>query len=236
MAMQKCDPSILKGLTLVGVGSGATCYAGDITPPEYLEYARQELRGNDSRSRINAFGHGKRAIHAHVDFLLHNCGRFLRKADFPIKLELLQRLGIVAPSILGKYNRLRNVIEHEYTAPSQEAAEEIVDVAELFLSATLRYTRPLPKTLTFLPHTGQGAVTVECDWDEKEIDVVSSIDNIGLCGRCVIGSGDGDLWLRWVAQILAVMQDVQNPYRRCKDIEKGDNVRMRVSLPRADAL
>jgi hypothetical protein len=221
MAMQKCDPSILKGLTLVRVGPGATCYPWDITPPEYLEYARQELKGNDGRSRINAIGHGKRAIHAHVDFLLHNCGRFLRKADFHIKLELLQRLGIVAPSILGKYNRLRNVMEHEYIAPLQEEAEEVVDVAELFLSATLRYTRPLPNTLTFLPHTGQGAVTVECDWDEKEIDIVSSVDSISLCGRCVIGAEDGDLWLSWVAQILAEMQDAQNPYRRCKDIEKG---------------
>ena len=213
----KWDPSVLKGLNLVQLNPGTTCYPWDITPLAYLEFAREEMTHDGSRSGINAVSHSKRAIHAHVDFLLHNCGRFLRDANFPTKLELLHRLGIVAPTILTKYNRIRNLMEHEYTAPSKEQVEEVADVAELFLKATLNYTRLLPASLVFLPADGQGALTMDCSWDDKQITIVASGERMPAWGACVIDSGDGDLWLAWVAQILTVMQDRDNFYKRCKD-------------------
>jgi len=217
----KWGPLFLEGLTLVRLDPGFTCYPWDVTPTEYLAFAREELRQKDARSCINAISHAKRAIHAHVDFLLHNCGKCLRDAPFPAKLELLERLGIVAPSILGKYNRLRNLMEHEYVTPSHEEANDVADVAELFLKATLCYGRSLPKTLTFLPPDGRGACTIECAWDERHISVLSCIEGIPQFGTCTIEADkDDDLWIEWVAKILLLMQEAEDPYTRCKDIEE----------------
>ena len=220
----KRDPTFLDGLTLVHHDPGFTCYPWDVTPTEYLAFAREELRHEDPRSCINVISHAKRAIHAQVDFLLYNCGRCLRSAAFPVKLELLELLGIVAPSILGKYNRLRNLMEHEYVTPSHEQAEDVADIAELFLKATLWYGRPLPTNLTFLPPDERGACTIECDWDERQIVVVSSIEGISQFGVCSIDAeGDPDLWMAWVAKILRLMQEKEDPYTKCKDT--GDKQR-----------
>src|SRR6266481_3644076 len=110
------DTASLDGMELAALDPGSACYPWEITPRDYLRFARDEIQSVNVRSLINAIGHAKRAIHAHVDFLLHNCGRCLTDTNFPAKLSLLKDLGIVAPEMLTKYNRLRNLLEHEYTS------------------------------------------------------------------------------------------------------------------------
>src|SRR4051812_42284625 len=96
--------TVVDGLLIDTINPGLGCYPWDITPRQYLQFAAEELTAITSRSLINAIGHAKRAIHAHVDFLLYNCGRCQRDCNFPKKLQLLQDLGIIAPTLLNKYN------------------------------------------------------------------------------------------------------------------------------------
>ncbi len=214
----KWGPESLQEFRVSELVPGESCYPWDTTPLEYLDFCEEELRENSVRTRINAVAHAKRAIHSHIDFLLHNCGRCLREADFPTKLDLLRRLGIVAPGILAKYNRLRNLIEHEYEAPTYDQAREVVDVAQLFLEATRCYTRPLPRFVVLLANSGSSACTIQCGWDEGEISIVASGTDWPVSGASIIDAKhDAELWIRWVAWILKLMQDSEDPYAHCED-------------------
>jgi len=215
---EKWRPEVLEKLELADLQMGFTCYPWETTPSEYLQFAREDMGSDCVRSRINAIGHAKRAIHSHVEFLLYNCGRCLRRSSFPEKLDLLRKLGIIAPSILTKYNNLRNIIEHEYHTPTQKEAKEVIDVAGLFLEATRCYVRPLPDALVFSTPDKSSACTIDCRWDEGQIILVGSGPAIGAAGAYVVeAESDSELWLEWVARVLRVIQDVDNPYVRCED-------------------
>jgi hypothetical protein len=210
-------PSVLDGLVLQDMEAGYGCYPWEITPRQYLEYARQELEAITPRSLINAIGHAKRAIHAHVDFLLHNCGRCLRDTNFPDKLRLLKDLGIIAPNLLTKYNKLRNLLEHEYVSPSEGDALELMDVAELFLEATRCYTKPLPSGIALVgPGDANHVCVITCMWDQPRI-VVTNVNSCGQWdGTWDISKDDGNAWMAWVSRILRLMQDADDPYVRCQ--------------------
>ncbi len=55
------------------------------------------------------------------------------------KTELFVRLGFVAPRILKKINHARNILEYEYTLPSEAQVEEALDLAVLFVNSACRY-------------------------------------------------------------------------------------------------
>lgn len=61
--------------------------------------------------------------------------------NFPDKIKKLNTLGVTAPSILNKVNRIRNKIEHEHKQPTKSEVLEAIDIAELFYYATNRFTR-----------------------------------------------------------------------------------------------
>ena len=75
-------PSLITELLLTSRTPGRGCYPWDVTPREYIEFSQAEMEQPNQRSVINAFCHAKRAIHGHVDFLLHNCERCLRNDSF----------------------------------------------------------------------------------------------------------------------------------------------------------
>lgn len=83
----------------------------EITPRQYLTFAQEDINESTSqRALINSLGHAKRAIHLQTDIVL---GAFGFKApdelSFPRKLELCTSCGIVAPRILKRLNKLRNI-------------------------------------------------------------------------------------------------------------------------------
>jgi hypothetical protein len=124
-------------------GSSSDVYAGtrSILPQTYLEYAREDLEdGRESRNLINAVGNAKRAFHLQVELL---CDAFAfkvvnrqRHPNFGVLLDYLRNCGVVSPNILGRLNKTRNKVEHEYIVPSEEAVEDYADIVELFLMAT----------------------------------------------------------------------------------------------------
>ena len=213
-----CLPTFLDQCEWIDAQEGFVCYPWEVTPREYLQFASADLAEGQQRSRINAIGNAKRAIHSHVDFLLHNCGRCLRQANFPTKLQTLQKLGVVAPSLLNKYNRLRNLMEHEYVCPTQEQASEVVDVATLFIEATRSYTRPLPSSMLLRTRDGKQVCKIECNWDERLLVIMADPVPADSCGACVIMADTKlDLWTQWVSKIMQFLQDSSDPYVKCEN-------------------
>jgi hypothetical protein len=119
---------------------------GDVCAEEYLEFARADLSRGDRAGLMNALGNAKKCFHYQTDRLLYRFG--LRDAtsrsEFPQKVELLRDLHIVSGTLLRTFNRERNIMEHDYLAPTPEIAEGSIDLCELFLLATQRYLQDTP--------------------------------------------------------------------------------------------
>lgn len=121
-------------------------YDSTMTPNAYLEFAIADLADGSTRGLVNAFGNAKRALHLTIDTLLHQYGLFthFRKANFPEKLRLLDSIGVLPITIMENLNVERNLLEHEYTTPSQKRVAEAVDVTKLLLLATEKLLEATP--------------------------------------------------------------------------------------------
>jgi hypothetical protein len=112
----------------------------EIDAKDFLEFAKEDSKGADLRSCVNALGNVKRAIECRIDsilyvYCLHKKSE-KEKWDFPKKIEIIEQLGIVAPDILRKINKKRNELEHRYVKPTKEEVNDGRDVAKLFLAYT----------------------------------------------------------------------------------------------------
>jgi hypothetical protein len=115
----------------------------DIDAEDFLEFAKEDSRGKDLRSCVNASGNVKRAIECRIDailyvYCLHRKSE-KEKWDFPKKIEIIEQLGIIAPSILKRINKKRNELEHRYVKPTHEEVADGRDVAKLFLAYTSQF-------------------------------------------------------------------------------------------------
>jgi len=129
----------------------STCYVRrekvklyDVSPAEFLSFARQDLEEDSERGRINAIRNAKTAIECRADEILtfSNLKSFSSRSRWglPYKLLVLRKLGLSAPDVLRDYiTSKRNLIEHEYVRPSREETRHLADITELFLSATDKY-------------------------------------------------------------------------------------------------
>ena len=112
----------------------------DICAEDFLEFAKTDFEGQDLRSWVDALGNAKRAIECRIDTLLYNFCLHKKSEkegwNFPTKIEILRKLGIVAPDILRRITKKRNELEHQYIKPTREDVDDAIGVAELFLKAT----------------------------------------------------------------------------------------------------
>jgi len=110
----------------------------DVTPSEYHRFAQKDLEGKDRRSSVNALSNAKRALECQIDslILVFEVEESSSKWNFPKKIDVLERIGIIAPRILAKINRHRNEMEHDYCCPSIDMVADFVDVVALFMEAT----------------------------------------------------------------------------------------------------
>ncbi|WP_147617716.1 hypothetical protein [Oxalobacter paraformigenes] len=118
----------LKGVESLG-------YVTPVTPFEYLRYAEADLNIGDVHGLVNGLSNAKRAIDCQVANILHGFGLSIPK-QFPSRLEKISALGLVAPRIIKKIIRLRNLMEHEFHSPNLSEVEDAVDIVTLFLGAT----------------------------------------------------------------------------------------------------
>ncbi|MFD3929800.1 hypothetical protein [Streptomyces sp. NPDC058614] len=128
------------------MASGVTPENETVSAQEYLAYAKEDLKGDDNRALINAFGNAKRSIHKLVDDLIFQYGlsSYCRRSSFPQKLQALSEMEIVSPFVLSALNVDRNAVEHDYVAPSLKRTREAVDVAELLLMAMSGFRMGIP--------------------------------------------------------------------------------------------
>ncbi|MCC2963429.1 hypothetical protein LK540_23605 [Massilia sp. IC2-278] len=127
---------------------GAMHHTSKAIPEIFLEYASEDLpSGASEKLLINSLSNAKRALHAQVEILCEGFGASnLNKQlqNFPSRLDFLEKCGILRPRIFRKINNLRNLVEHEYHIPTQQQAEDFIDIVYLFLDAVkiFRYNQP----------------------------------------------------------------------------------------------
>lgn len=111
----------------------------DVTAEDFLQQAEDDFELGGNSVFLNAVPNAKRAIQAQIDEVLNALGYKIKNYDFHKRLALFGDLGFVAPRILKRVNDARNILEHEYMAPSPAQIEEAIDLAVLFVGATKRH-------------------------------------------------------------------------------------------------
>jgi hypothetical protein len=115
----------------------------DTLPSEFISFAEIDLESSFPHKFINALSNAKRALDCQADRLLKLTGFYQDSQKkfwgLPKKLELIQEFEIIAPRILNKINRQRNLMEHQYVKPDPEQVLDFLDVVSLFIASTEQY-------------------------------------------------------------------------------------------------
>lgn len=170
------------------------------SPVEFLTLAEEDFERGGLSALINATTNSKRAIVCQIDQLLISFGYQSLRWNVPKKIERLRALGLLAPTILRKIVEVRNVLEHEYKAPTLEFVKESLDIASLFVMSASALFIPFDDVLEFLlPESSDkdGSVThITVGLQREPRGVFYSVyayepgDSFGRCvGQCEIPSG-----------------------------------------------
>ena len=116
----------------------------DLSAEDFLRFAEADIhniRESTDKDIINCLSNVKRAIEHRIDLLLYAFGypNLEEHWNFPKKIDTLKGIGIIAPRILGKINKIRNLLEHEYKLPNRGEVEDAIDIASLFLEYTKNF-------------------------------------------------------------------------------------------------
>lgn len=123
------------------------------TPTNLLSQGNASLQQEGSQSGVNGLSFAKRALDCQLDWFLagFELNGLAEKERWSTskKIDLFGNLGLVPVNILHRINKVRNDIEHRYQNVSPAAAENALDVVELFLSATNRRVSHVPLKTEF---------------------------------------------------------------------------------------
>jgi hypothetical protein len=154
-----------------------------LSPKDYIKFAEQDLETSDNRGIINAISNAKRAIDCRTDIIIKTLGLLPDKLKIG-RFEILQQLGVVAPRIIHKIRKIRNMMEHEYSLPEKEQAEDAVDVAILFETSSERVFQLFPETLDIYNSDykeGKNgrlfSESVQIFFEDKSLSIISIIDS-----------------------------------------------------------
>ncbi len=118
-------------------GLGLGRFSPHVTPTEYLDYARRDMLRRDNGGLVDALKNVKSAIDSQFDILLETFGLLKlserQQCPFPRKIEVLNRLDIVAPRVLKKVNQGRIELEHYHRRPDREEVLDFLDIADQFV-------------------------------------------------------------------------------------------------------
>ena len=133
----------------------------DIMPKEFLKYAEDCLPSKNDANLVNALTNTKRALDCQIELIIyeHGYGKILKRENwnFPKKIQFLKERFIIAPRVLEKINKTRNLLEHEFKRPCIENVEDACDVVTLFIGYSEKLTR-IPDSLAI----GFDTSTTEC--------------------------------------------------------------------------
>jgi len=145
----------------------------EITPIRFLKFAEKETQERTQEGYLNALSNIKRAIDCQLDLLLYVLGQYKEAKNkdwsFPRKIEFMRAIGLVAPEILTKINRKRNELEHEYKYPESEEVKDALDIGNLFLAYTSKFTER--RYLGFGTELRQGELWISFDEEKKRFEI-----------------------------------------------------------------
>jgi hypothetical protein len=128
----------------------------DISPLEYLAFAKENFLLKNKKGLIDAISNAKRAIDCQIDSIISVLGydykQFDNRKSYPLtkefindfyngitsngiteKIKLLNILNLMPTFLISKIRNLRNNVEHEYILPVFEEVQEALEIAELFI-------------------------------------------------------------------------------------------------------
>jgi len=101
---------------------------------------KKNLFEDSSSGNLSSVFNSKKAVHCQIDTILWNLGfSNYSRMKFPQKLNILRDCSVIAPNILTKLNHMRNLLEHEYKKIEKDKAQDLYDLALLFINATEDY-------------------------------------------------------------------------------------------------
>lgn len=106
-------------------------YSFEMDSKDYINFAKNDLKQGDSRGLVNSITNARRAIDCCSQKIIKIYG-LQAKNNLPSRLELLEQIGVIAPAILQRVNKDRNLAEHEFILPNKKDVLEAIDIAELF--------------------------------------------------------------------------------------------------------
>jgi hypothetical protein len=105
----------------------------------FLEWAKRGLKEGDAYGFSNAICYAKRSATCRIDILIqyNHLSPFLH-VNYPDKIDALTQVGISIPDVVHDLViEPRNALEHDYQNPSEKVARHAVDIAELFIGASV---------------------------------------------------------------------------------------------------
>jgi hypothetical protein len=111
---------------------------------DFLAQAEIDLSAASGGGDQNAITNAKRSIACLIDQILLTFGYSPLRWNMKKKMDTVAAMGIVAPRILEKINKSRNMLEHSYQPVTHDDAEDAVDVATLFVASASHILRLFP--------------------------------------------------------------------------------------------
>lgn len=162
----------------------------ELTPRQLFAFATQDFREKYNHHLVNALSNVKRAIECQLDSLLVAFSLFDRAAkedwSLPKKVDLIERLGIVAPDILKRINRKRNLLEHEYSSPQINDVEDALDVARLFIELTDQFLVSPINDVELTRDDRPDWVDMSFEWRPGVITIASLVRGSGVQAKKVV--------------------------------------------------
>jgi hypothetical protein len=117
-----------------------------LNPEDFIRFAEIDIEQNDDRSLINSLSNAKRAIDCRTDMIIEALNLSPKRLKMS-KFEILKEMGVLAPRIIDKIRKARNLLEHEYSLPEKGIVEDAVDVAMLYEAASQRVFHLFPELI-----------------------------------------------------------------------------------------
>ena len=135
-----------------GFGSHLSYPEYDLTPKDFLEYAKIELQHSVNTPCspihiINCVSHLKRAVNCQLDVFLSQLSLDHLLKDKSLKMEtklnFIKNAGIIEANSIARLNQIRNKLEHKYMIPEINEIEVYYDLVYAFItlleSTTMRF-------------------------------------------------------------------------------------------------
>ncbi|MGN7989964.1 hypothetical protein ACTJKC_21650 [Pedobacter sp. 22226] len=158
----------------------------DTMPSEFIGFAEIDLQSEFEHKYINALSNAKRALDCQADRLLKLFGFYKESQDkfwgFPKKIGLIQEFDLIAPRVLNKINKTRNLMEHQYIKPKPDQVEDFIDIGALFIASTDHYVTHFRKNVEYINETDAKYANygeISFDYDSELFSLKVSIREFG---------------------------------------------------------